>query len=121
MSGQRTMPRSPGWRVADRVTTAVLVLAIVCWSVLYAIAGPLLLRPVSTCGGPDHRCAGMVDLGVGVGSFGPAIVTVALLVVVAWLGARRRATAPAALIGVVVVVVLQVIGQVLVTNGVVAR
>jgi hypothetical protein len=115
------MSRASRWRVADRAATAILAVAVLAWSVLYALLGPLFLRPVSTCAGPEHRCTGLVDLGVGLGSWAPAVVSVVMLASIAWSAGRGRATVPAAALGVVLVLGLQALGQALVPLGVVAR
>jgi hypothetical protein len=108
-------------RIADRVATLVLAGAVLTWSSVYLTVGAFFLRPVSTCAGPEDRCTGLVDLGVGLGAWGPAVVSVVMLLAIAWSAARGRPTTWAAGIAVLVVVGLSVLGQALVPLGIVPR
>ncbi|RIX31074.1 hypothetical protein [Amnibacterium setariae] len=112
---------APTRRIADRVLTVVLAGAVLVWSALYATAGQLFLRPVSTCAGPEDRCTGLVDLGVGLGAYGPAVVSVVMLAAIAWSAGRGRPTAGAASIAVLVVIGLTALGQAIVPLGILPR
>ena len=111
-------PRRP---FVDRLVTWVVLILVLGWSLMYAVLGPLLLRPVSTCAGPSSRCTPAVDVGVGLASWGPLLVAAAALAV---LGRQRRRggpTWPVAVGGLVLVVALQLLGQALIPLGVVPR
>lgn len=105
----------------DRLVTGVVLVLVVGWSLVYAVVGPLLLRPVSTCAGPSSRCTAAVDAGVGLASWGPLLVAAATLAV---LGRQRRSggrTWPVAVGGLVLVLALQLLGQAMIPLGVVPR
>jgi hypothetical protein len=112
---------SPRSRIADRTATVVLAGGVFARSALYATAGPLFLRPISTCAGPEDRCTGLVDLGVGLGAYGPAVVTVVMLAAIARSASRGRPTAWTAGVAVLVAIGLTAIGQALVPLGIVPR
>ena len=106
---------------ADRLVTGVVLVLVVGWSLVYAVLGPLLLRPVSTCAGSSSRCTAAVDVGIGLASWGPLVVAAAALAV---LGRQRRRggpTWPVAVCGLVLVVAVQLLGQTLIPLGVVPR
>lgn len=115
------MSTSSKVRIADRTATVVLAGAVLAWAALYAVAGPLLLRPISTCAGPEERCTGLVDLGVGLGAWGPAVVSVVMLAAIAWSASRGRPTSGAAAIAVLVVIGLTALGQAIIPLGILPR
>lgn len=97
------------------------MVAVLAWSLLFAVLGQLFLRPVGSCGGPRLRCTGLVDLGAGLASWGPLVASAVMLAAIAWSVSRRRRSWPAAMLAVVAVVGLQALGQALIPLGVVPR
>lgn len=103
----------------DLVLTIVLLVAYLCWTLLCAFAGALLAMAGDSCGASSECDTGILATAFLVGSFGPIVLALPVLVASIIVLVRKRVAFWIPLVGSVLALGIEVFSFIIAGTGVV--